>query len=128
MSAELVALDHLQLAIPAGGEDAARRFWALFGLSEVAKPAALAVRGGCWFTNGAVTVHVGVDPAFVPATKAHPAFIVSSLAATKAVLAAAGVAFRDDHTLEGIRRGYVDDPFGNRIELIEQHMGEEPLA
>jgi hypothetical protein len=38
-------------------------------------------------------------------------------------LEAARVPVRDDEPLEGYRRVYVDDPFGNRIELMEPNPG-----
>jgi len=120
VSARLVRLDHVQLAMPAGCEADAVSFYAgLLGLAEVEKPPVLAARGGCWFASDGVTVHLGVDPAFRPATKAHPAFVVDDLDALAATLAAAGVAITYDDALEGVRRGYVADPFGNRIELID---------
>ena len=116
----LVGLDHVQLAMPAGREDEAEAFYAgLLGLERRAKPEPLAARGGCWFANRALQLHLGVDPDFRPATKAHPALVVDDLAALVAVLERAGVAFRPDHELPGISRGYVDDPFGNRIELLQ---------
>ncbi len=38
----MIALDHIQLAIPAGGEQRARAFWTgLPGLAEIDKPEAL---------------------------------------------------------------------------------------
>lgn len=114
--AALVAIDHVQLAMPPGGEPAARRFYGeLLGLCEVAKPAALAARGGCWFESEAVRVHLGVEPEFRPARKAHPAFRVTRLDPLVARACAAGfTAQREDD-----RRAYLDDPFGNRIELVE---------
>ncbi len=113
------AIDHVQLAMPAGGEAAARAFYAgLLGLGEVPKPAPLAARGGCWFEAGRVRVHLGVDPAFVPATKAHPAFIVDDFDALALALASGGHPVAPDTTLPGVRRAFVADPFGNRIELI----------
>ena len=111
----VVALDHVQLAMPPGGEDAARGFYAgLLGIPERAKPAHLAARGGCWFEQGAVRVHLGVEAAFRPARKAHPGLLVEDLAALVTRLEAAGVAAR----WEGPGQCYVDDPFGNRIELV----------
>ena len=110
----IIGLDHIQLAMPKGGEDLARGFYgALLGLGEVAKPPVLAARGGVWFSFGCVQVHLGVDAAFRPAKKAHPAFRVVDLEALCARLAEAGV----DVTRE---RGsaYVHDPFGNRVELV----------
>jgi catechol 2,3-dioxygenase-like lactoylglutathione lyase family enzyme len=116
----VVGIDHVQLAMPPGGEDAARGFYAdLLGLSEQPKPAHLAARGGCWFETGAVKVHLGVQGDFRPATKAHPALLVTDLDSLLRTLTAAGVDVVDDDPLEGYARAYVQDPFGNRIELLE---------
>jgi catechol 2,3-dioxygenase-like lactoylglutathione lyase family enzyme len=114
------SLDHVLLAMPAGGEAAARAFYAgLLGIPEVKKPSHLAERGGCWFELGALKVHLGVDTDFRPARKAHPAFIVTDLDRLAEALRAAGCTLSDDAPLEGYRRTFVDDPFGNRIELIQ---------
>lgn len=116
----MTSLHHVQLAMPAGGEDAARAFYAaLLGIPEVPKPDHLAGRGGCWFEDGALRVHLGVDPVFRAATKAHPALLVDDLDGLSARLAAAGHATTDGTGVDGYRQRYVDDPFGNRIELLE---------
>jgi catechol 2,3-dioxygenase-like lactoylglutathione lyase family enzyme len=113
-------LDHVQLAIPPGGETASRRFWVdALGLVETAKPPHLAARGGCWFEGPALRLHLGIDRDFHPARKAHPALVVNGLQALRVRLAAAGFPPVDDEPLEGFDRCYVDDPFGNRIELME---------
>ena len=117
----LLQLDHIQLAMPQGEEDAARGFYAaLLGLEEVEKPANLKRRGGCWFEKGAIKIHLGVDEDFRPARKAHPAFLVHDLSRLVARLEEAGIAARHDEPLPGYVRVYVDDPFGNRIELMEK--------
>jgi len=114
------AIDHVQLAMPPGKEAEARAFYeGVLGIPEVPKPPNLAKRGGCWFEQGILKVHLGVDNDFHPARKAHPAFLLDDLDALKAFLAAAGYAFKADEPLEGCDRIYVDDPFGNRIELME---------
>ena len=115
----LTRIDHVQLAMPPGGEGAARGFYRdLLGMSEEAKPADLAARGGCWFRSGAVRVHLGVEADFRPARKAHPALRVEGFDALVAALDEAGCAVREDGDFEGAARVYVDDPFGNRLELI----------
>jgi catechol 2,3-dioxygenase-like lactoylglutathione lyase family enzyme len=115
-------IDHVQLAMPAGREDDARRFYVdLFGIPEVVKPPQLSVRGGCWFEDGDLKIHLGVEGDFRPARKAHPALLVDDLESLVAGLRAAGCTVRDDEPLEGYERVYVDDPFGNRIELMEPH-------
>ena len=124
MAHRLIALDHVQLAMPEGGEEVAVGFYAdLLGLPTRPKPPALAVRGGCWFSNGAVQIHLGVERSFVPARKAHPALVVDDLDALVEVLDRAGHPVRFDDELPGVRRCYVDDPFGNRIELVEAAPG-----
>ena len=116
-------LDHVQLAMPPGREDEARAFYArALGISEVQKPAHLAKRGGCWFEQDGLKVHLGVEADFKPARKAHPAFIVSDLRALVARLETRGYRVAEDEPLEGYNRRYVDDPFGNRIELMEPDM------
>lgn len=106
--------------MPAGEETAARRFYGeLLGLPEQTKPSHLAGRGGCWFESPTVRIHLGVDPDFRPARKAHPALLVDGLAPLVDRLVAAGAPVVDDEPLVGYHRVYVDDPFGNRIELME---------
>lgn len=116
----IAALHHVQLAMPAGGEDAARLFYGqLLGLPEVPKPAELAKRGGCWFEQGDIRIHMGVEADFRPARKAHPAFQVTDLAIVRERMIAGGVTIKDDAALEGFSRFFVDDPFGNRIEILQ---------
>lgn len=117
----VAALDHAQLAMPAGQEDAGRAFYVgVLGLVEEPKPAALAARGGCWFRGVGTQVHLGVDPDFRPATKAHVGLQVAGLEALAGRLTAAGRPVRWDDELAPVRRFFTDDPFGNRIELLEE--------
>ena len=114
-----LAIDHVQLAMPAGEEEAARRFYRdLLGMNELPKPVELAKRGGCWFASGAVQIHLGVEADFRPAKKAHPALRCADYEGITARLRAAGVPVRDDENIPGIQRCHISDPFGNRIELI----------
>jgi catechol 2,3-dioxygenase-like lactoylglutathione lyase family enzyme len=114
------AIDHVQLAMPAGEEAAAVAFYeGVLGIAQVPKPAHLAARGGCWFEQPGIKIHLGVEHDFRPARKAHPALLVSDLAGLVDRLREAGVVVADDEPLDGHDRVYVDDPFGNRIELME---------
>ena len=114
------SIHHVQVAIPAGGEDRARAFYGdLLGLAEIPKPENLRARGGVWYMAGALQLHLGVDRAFRPAEKAHVAFRVTGLDAYRERLATAGHQPVEDEPLVGYRRFYVTDPFGNRIELLE---------
>jgi catechol 2,3-dioxygenase-like lactoylglutathione lyase family enzyme len=120
VSGRLISIDHVQLAMPSGREAEARAFYeGVLGIPEVPKPANLVSRGGCWFERGDLKIHLGVEAGFRPARKAHPAFIVENLADWKASILAAGYTLRPDEDLAGYDRTYVDDPFGNRIELLE---------
>jgi catechol 2,3-dioxygenase-like lactoylglutathione lyase family enzyme len=115
----IVGYDHVQVAIPAGGEAAARAFYGeLLGMTEVAKPEPLASRGGCWFVAGSAVLHLGVAEPFTAARKAHPAFAVDALETLCARLEAAGnVCVRADNEIPGVQRFHTTDPFGNRIEF-----------
>jgi catechol 2,3-dioxygenase-like lactoylglutathione lyase family enzyme len=118
----ITALHHVQLAIPRGREEDARAFYAgVLGFTELPKPPHLAKRGGAWFRSGSAEVHLGVEDDFRPAKKAHPALLVDDLAGLAATCAAAGYAAVSDQPLDGFDRLYVDDPFGNRIELLQAH-------
>jgi catechol 2,3-dioxygenase-like lactoylglutathione lyase family enzyme len=117
----ITAIDHVQLAIPRGGEDRARKFWIeLFGFHEIEKPADMKKRGGAWFALGDVQIHVGVEEPFVAAKKAHPALRARNgddVRALATKLGAAGIEVRWAHDAPGVVRFHVDDPFGNRIEV-----------
>jgi catechol 2,3-dioxygenase-like lactoylglutathione lyase family enzyme len=124
----MIALHHVQVACPPGGEDAARRFYRdALGLTGVEKPADLRGRGGVWFRGydalGAVSaeVHVGVEDPFSPARKAHPAFVVDDLDAVAASVVAAGfdVDDRERETFPGYHRFHTHDGAGNRVEVLQ---------
>ena len=112
-------IDHVQLAMPEGGEAAARLFYGeVLGLAEVPKPAALAGRGGVWFEGGAARLHLGVEAGFRPAQRAHPALLVDDLPELVARCEAAGFPVTCGEDLGPYVQTYVADPFGNRLELI----------
>jgi catechol 2,3-dioxygenase-like lactoylglutathione lyase family enzyme len=121
MGFEIVRLDHVQLAMPPGREEEAETFYAgLLGLERVPKPEPLAARGGCWFVRGELAVHLGVEEDFRPARKAHPALVVRGLPALETAFGEAGVEVRPNPDREPGQGAYVDDPFGNRLELIAE--------
>lgn len=122
--ARLTGVDHVQLAMPPGGEAQARDFYgSLLGLREVPKPEPLAQRGGCWFIGPNIHLHLGATDDFRPARTAHPAFRVRDLAALRNRLSSSGVAIVDDESMPDVRRFYAADSFGNRIEFIEDADG-----
>jgi catechol 2,3-dioxygenase-like lactoylglutathione lyase family enzyme len=119
-AAPFTAIDHVQLAMPPGGENTARHFYGdLLGMVEIPKPAQLAKRGGCWFGSGEVQIHLGVEKDFHPAKKSHPALRCRDFAACVARLSgAAGIEINEVDDIPGVRRAHIHDPFGNRIELV----------
>jgi len=121
----VLALDHVQLAMPEGGENDARAFYAgLLGFSEFDKPQSLAGRGGCWFEAGYARLHLGVEKDFRPALKAHPAILLDNLDVVCRILEGAGCRLQEDVGIAGYHRRHVFDPFGNRIELMQRLSGE----
>jgi catechol 2,3-dioxygenase-like lactoylglutathione lyase family enzyme len=116
-----LSLDHVQLAMPRGGEDAARAFYGgVLGMEEVEKPAPMRSSGGAWFRAGGMELHLGVEDGFRPARKAHPGLRVDDVDAHAVRCAAAGVPVEWDDRYPGVRRVYVADPFGNRIEILQR--------
>ncbi len=121
-------IEHVQLAMPPDREAEARAFYeGVLGIPEVPKPPNLAKRGGCWFAQGTLKIHLGVEDDFKAARKAHPALLVEDLPAFKMLIEAAGYEISRDEPLEGYDRIYVNDPFGNRIELMEP-LYDEPTT
>jgi hypothetical protein len=120
MGYAVIGLDHVQLAMPPGGEAAAESFYSgLLGLTRIPKPEPMASRGGCWFVSGPVAIHLGVEDEFRPARKAHPALLVRDLSGLTSVLADAAIDVRPNPDQPPGAGCYVDDPFGNRLELID---------
>ena len=114
-------IHHVQLACPAGSEPDLREFYlGVLGLAELQKPPVLAARGGCWFRGHGIELHLGVEQDFRPARKAHPALLVRGLGAYLARARAADCRIVEDDPLEGYARIFLDDPFGNRLELMER--------
>ena len=123
-------LHHVQVACPPDGEESTRPFYVDgLGLTEVAKPPALAGRGGCWFRaydeRGEVTaeIHVGVEEPFTPARKAHPALVLDDTATLDRLAARLRAA---DHLVDETEREtfarhlrfHTADPHGNRVEVL----------
>jgi len=122
--AMITGIDHIQLAMPLGGEERARAFYAgLLGMEEEEKPEPLASRGGCWFASGRSKLHLGVEDPFTPQKKAHPGFLSMDLDALAMQLAGAGHPVSWDDALAGRRRFYTEDPFGNRLEVMRDGDG-----
>lgn len=123
MSFKFVGVDHVQLAAPKNCEADARKFFGdLLGWKEIPKPEKLRQRGGVWFQCGTHEVHIGVQADFVPATKAHPGFYVENIQEWRAYLTHNEITIIEDEIRaeEGISRFYLNDPFGNRLEFLEQ--------
>jgi catechol 2,3-dioxygenase-like lactoylglutathione lyase family enzyme len=120
MAEHIMGIDHVQLAAPAGCEGKARHFFGdVLGLKELEKPEELKMRGGVWFHCGTQQLHIGVETDFVPAKKAHPAFLVTNIEILRQTLAAHGYSTTED-PLPGVRRFHTHDPFGNRLEFVER--------
>jgi catechol 2,3-dioxygenase-like lactoylglutathione lyase family enzyme len=122
----ILGLDHVQVAIPPDSDDTARAFYSgVLGLEEIPKPEPLRATGALWLRVGSAELHLGIQPDFHPARKAHPAIRVADVDGMAARCAAAGYAVDWDDRYPGVRRFYVHDPFGNRIEILQPlHPGQ----
>jgi catechol 2,3-dioxygenase-like lactoylglutathione lyase family enzyme len=120
----VVGLDHVQLAMPFGGDAVARHFYVgILGLTEVEVPPQLAPIGAIWFEAKGTVVHCSPELQFKPPEKAHPGFVVADLSAMEEKLKAYGATIKSGSPSSVMRRIYTADPFGNVIELIQDGQG-----
>lgn len=118
----IVGIEHVQLAMPPGGENVARKFYSeVLSIPEIPKPPNLVKRGGVWFESGSVKIHLGIENEFRPARKAHPALLVVNLVELVEKLRFHNIDVIDGEPLDDYWRVYMSDPFGNRIELMERY-------
>jgi catechol 2,3-dioxygenase-like lactoylglutathione lyase family enzyme len=117
----ILNIDHVQIAIPVASEDRARAFYSgILGFTEIDKPPQMAGRKSIWFISGGVNLHLGIEPNFTPAHRAHPAFVVEGLDKILAACERTGISAKPDTSFNDFRRVHVFDPFGNRLELMER--------
>jgi catechol 2,3-dioxygenase-like lactoylglutathione lyase family enzyme len=121
LPSDFLACEHVQLIIPDGAERRAREFYVdVLGFTEIVRPESLGGRGGGWFRNGGVNLHLGSELDFRATRPGHPAWLVPDLAAVIARCEAAGHAIEQTVPLPGFNRVHAYDPFGNRLELMER--------
>ena len=117
----ILSIEHIQIAIPLGSEDRARAFYGgILGFVEVEKPAIMAKRNSIWFRAGSVSLHLGLEPDFHPAKRAHPALVVDGMDQVLTACQSADITVKPDVSFNGFRRVHIFDPFGNRLELMER--------
>ncbi len=120
MKIKFKRIDHLQICVPRDREAEARQFYIhTLGLPEIPKPADLLANGGFWLKIAGIELHIGVEDVIHP-SKRHPAFVVEDLQGIRDFLQAQGVRVKDYNPLPLYHRFSFFDPFGNRIELLEE--------
>ncbi len=114
-------IHHVQITIPKGAEEQARRFYCgVLGLREVEKPESLKGRGGLWLEIGDQQIHLGVqDKIDRLGSRAHIAYEVDDLQVWRARLEDRGALIGDSVPIPGYQRFETRDPFGNRVEFIQ---------
>jgi catechol 2,3-dioxygenase-like lactoylglutathione lyase family enzyme len=118
MALDITSIDHVQLTVPRALEAEALDFYRnVLGLREIEKPEELKARGGAWFQAGATQFHIGVDPDPWPKSKRHVCFLVPDIAKARAAAVAKGATIEEEGIAEGLKRFFLRDPAGNRIEI-----------
>jgi catechol 2,3-dioxygenase-like lactoylglutathione lyase family enzyme len=117
----ILQIDHVQITIPKGAEDAGRAFYCgILRLPEIPKPESLQGRGGFWLQVGDRPLHVGTEDGFDRrTTKSHVAYRVDDLKPWREVITNAGLTIEEQIPIPGYDRFEFRDPFGNRIELTQ---------
>ncbi len=120
----IVSLQHVQMIIPAGMADEARRFYGeLLDLAEMPRPQSLSDSGraGAWYRIGDQELHLRfeADADGEPEmSDRHPAFVTNDLDGLRSRLSAAGFELEEAIPIEGRARFFTRDPGGNRIEFL----------
>jgi len=119
----ILSVHHAQITIPIGEEDAARSFYCdLLGMPEIVKPSELAGRGGFWLEIGGFQIHIGTeDFTGRKPSKAHVAYLVEDLDGWRQKLVNNKVEILDGIPIPNYRRFEFRDPFGNRVEFMQQN-------
>jgi GNAT superfamily N-acetyltransferase/catechol 2,3-dioxygenase-like lactoylglutathione lyase family enzyme len=125
---QILGLHHANITMPSGGEDTGRRFYGtVMGLREIKKPESLRANGGLWFQLAGHELHISIeDGPDRAALRAHLAYQVIGLPRWRERLARHGVQVYEATPIPGFDRLYIRDPFGNRIELIESILEQDP--
>lgn len=123
VAGQVLGIDHVQIAVPPGGEHDCRIFYLqALGLREIERPKTGEGRSFLWARAGLSELHFRVDPEFKPATFAHPGLVVDDAEAFAAHLESVGwEVVRGEAVKPG--RFHVRDPFGNRLEFIDVSKG-----
>ena len=118
----ILGLHHAQITIPKGTEEKAKDFYCkVLGLQEIEKPVSLQGRGGFWLQVGNKEVHVGTEDGFDRlTTKAHIAYQVEDVSYWRSVLIENDIKILDSVPIPNFERFEFRDPFGNRVEMIQQ--------
>jgi catechol 2,3-dioxygenase-like lactoylglutathione lyase family enzyme len=118
----ILGLHHAQITIPKGKEEEGKKFYCnILGLEEIGKPDSLKGRGGFWLKVGDRQVHVGTEDDFDrTATKAHLAYLVNDISHWRSVLEQYDIQVIEGVPIPGFDRFEFRDPFGNRVEMIQE--------
>jgi catechol 2,3-dioxygenase-like lactoylglutathione lyase family enzyme len=116
---EFKRLNHIQLCIPIGKEEEARKFYTdIIGLKEISKPNELIPNGGLWYQVADIQLHIGTEGE-INRSKRHPAFEVTNIEAAREILERHKIPIKEEIQIPGQKRFSFIDPFGNRIELLQ---------
>jgi len=118
MPFRVTGIDHVQITVPKA--ECLAFYREVLRLSEIPKPKELRGCGGAWFQVGTLQLHIGIDPEPSPRSKRHVCFLVDDLARAKAEIVARGARVEEEGEAAGLRRFFVRDPAGNRLELAER--------
>jgi catechol 2,3-dioxygenase-like lactoylglutathione lyase family enzyme len=120
----VLSIHHVQVSIPIGSEDKARKFYCgVLGFAEVPKPESLIGRGGFWLELGNLQIHFGTEDGIDRTkSKAHVAYLVGDLEEWRSKLTQNGCEIIDGIPIPGYDRFEFRDPFGNRVEFLQKNI------
>lgn len=121
--AQVTRLQHTSIPMPPDGHDRARAFYGVaLGMTEKAPPPTLDTSKLVWFraSGDGDEIHLFVDPdVSVMSSRQHLCLVVDDLTGYRARLEANGVRIEETDPITNRPRFFVNDPFGNLVEIAQ---------
>ena len=114
-----IGIHHVQISVAPDLIDASRRFYIdILGCTPIEDAFG---KEGFWAAAGLQEIHVRPETDIDrDRTRAHPAFLVTDLAAVEAKLKSGGCEIIPQPKLAGFERFHTIDPSGNRLEIMQR--------
>lgn len=122
MALGIIAVNHVNVTVPAALEEAAKSFYSeVLGLRQIPKPVGTRQDIGAWYQLGDMQLHLSIEDAVQnEVSDRHVCYQVADINAANVEFRNAGVdVIPDPRPVAGQGRFFVRDPGGNLLEITQ---------